>query len=431
VRCGNEAVDLPTFRALLTPQGRALLDRIGAYDDQRVLEVGARLRREHPAELVAAAMTQARLRARAVGKFGPDAARLFFTAAGLEQATRAPVAAHRSARFAAHGRTYVADLGCGIGADSLALARAGCSVLAVERDPLTAEVARANAAALDLADRIDVRCADVTDLDDAALTGCDAAFCDPARRAERGRLFAPESWSPPWSFLTDLAAWFPATAAKVAPGIPHGLAPEGVEVEWVSHAGDVVEAVVWWGPLTTGVRRRATLLPGCRPGGFAGAPDAAAAPDAAGARGHPDPPTVTDADMPEPTVRALGRWLHEPDGAVIRAGLVGHVAAAVEGGLVDPTIAYVTSDALVRTPYATSYEVLEAMPFGLKRLRAALRARGVGSVVVKKRGSALDPQALRRQLRLSRDGPEVTVFLTRVAGEPWALLAHRASPHRC
>lgn len=194
-------MDLPTLRALRTQEGQALRAQIEPYDEQRALALGARLRREHPAALVAAAMTQARLRARAHGKFGADAARMFFTAAGLEQATRAPVARHRARRFAAvgSGAVRVADLGCGIGSDAVALTRAGARVLAVERDPFTAEVARANAEALGLADRIEVRCADVTTLPAEALAGCHAAFCDPARRTARGRVFAPESWSPPWS----------------------------------------------------------------------------------------------------------------------------------------------------------------------------------------------------------------------------------------
>lgn len=209
-------MDLPTLRALRTPEGRTLSAQIEPYDEQRALALGALLRREHPAALVAAAMTQARLRlrARAGGRFGADAARMFFTATGLEQATRASVAQHRARRFAAigaavadagrgagdiSGAVRVADLGCGIGSDALALARAGAQVLAVERDPLTAEVARANGEALGLAGRIEVRCADVTTLPAEALADCHAAFCDPARRTARARVFAPESWSPPWS----------------------------------------------------------------------------------------------------------------------------------------------------------------------------------------------------------------------------------------
>ncbi|KWX10127.1 methyltransferase, partial [Carbonactinospora thermoautotrophica] len=121
-----------------------------------------------------------------------------------------------------------------------------------------------------------------------------------------------------------------------------------------------------------------------------------------------------------------GRYLYEPDGAVIRAHLVGHVAAQVDGRLLDPTIAYVASDRLVPTPFATAYEVTDVLPFQLKRLRALLRERGVGVLTIKKRGSALEPDRLRRQLRLTGDSAAVLI-LTRVAGAPTALLARPAS----
>ena len=156
-------MDLASLTALRTPAGAALLAGIGDYDSGLALALGARLRERHPgnAGLVAAAMTQARLRTRALGKFGPDASRIWFTPAGLEQASRFEVAERRAARFASlglastggvtggraggAGSDRVADLGCGLGADSFALARAGLRVLAIERDPVTAALARANA----------------------------------------------------------------------------------------------------------------------------------------------------------------------------------------------------------------------------------------------------------------------------------------------
>jgi hypothetical protein len=132
--------------------------------------------------------------------------------------------------------------------------------------------------------------------------------------------------------------------------------------------------------------------------------------------------TLVDSGLGPPPVGPPGDWLYEPDGAVIRAGLVGEVVARVPGGrLLDPTIAYVAADALVATPYARAYRVTDVLPFSLARLRALLRARGVGRVTVKKRGSAVEVQALRRDLRLS--GPaEATVVLTRVAGAQTVLL---------
>ncbi|MEW5543178.1 methyltransferase domain-containing protein, partial [Streptomyces cyaneofuscatus] len=171
------------FAALRTPEGEHLLAELRDHDPAQELATATRLRRTHPAELVSAALGQARLRQRAVAKFGAgDAYRMYFTPNGVEQATRTSVATHRAARFAALGVRSVADLCCGIGGDAIALARAGIAVLAVDRDPLTAEVARANAEALGLADLIEVRCADVTEIDTSPY---DAVFVDPARRGGR------------------------------------------------------------------------------------------------------------------------------------------------------------------------------------------------------------------------------------------------------
>lgn len=205
----NGTVNDVSFASLLTPEGHALLDEVRGTEPAQELAVATRLRREHPAELVSAALGQARLRQRAVAKFGAeDAERMFFTPNGVEQSTRTTVATHRAQRLQERGVRSVADLCCGIGGDAIALARAGIRVLAVDRDPLTAAVARANADALGLADLIEVREADVTEVDTATY---DAVFVDPARRGGRGRIFDPEAYSPPlsWAIGTALAAPWP------------------------------------------------------------------------------------------------------------------------------------------------------------------------------------------------------------------------------
>jgi SAM-dependent methyltransferase len=382
---------------LLTPEGRALLDEVRGTAPADELAVATRLRRGHPAGLVSAALGQARLRQRAAAKFGAgDAERMFFTPNGVEQSTRASVAAYRAERLRALGVTSVADLCCGIGGDAIALARAGIRVLAVDRDPLTAAAARANADALGLAGLIDVREADVTEVDTASY---DAVFVDPARRGGRGRIFDPEAYSPPLSWAVHAALKAPHAALKVAPGIPHEAVPAEAEAEWISDGGDVKEAVLWFGTAPGTVR--ATLLPG--------------------------PRSLLGRGLPDPEVRSVGRYLYEPDGAVIRAHLVAEAAGELDGGLIDPTIAYVTADALRATPYATAYEITDQLPFNVKKLKALLREREVGILTVKKRGSAVEPEELRRKALPKPQGPHsVTVFLTRVAGAPTMLLGRPA-----
>ena len=347
--------------------------------------------------MTSAALTQARLRARARDRLGPAAERMFFTAAGLEQATRASVAARHAERYAglapgSDPELLVADLCCGLGSDLLALARAGPRVLGVERDPLTAALAAANVDALGLADRAAVRLGDVTEI---PLEGVGAAFVDPARRDGHGRALAPHRWSPPFSFVTELASRVAATGAKLAPGVAHDVLPAGTEAEWVSDGGDLVECALWFGPLASDAARRATLLP-----------SGATLTGDGSRRAEPGP---------------VGRYLVEPDAAVIRAGLVAELADQVDGRLVDPTIAYLTTEHRPRTALGSAYEVTDVLPFGVKRLRALLRERGVGRVTVKKRGTAVTPEQLRPALRL-RGAAEATVVLTRVAGEQSVLI---------
>lgn len=378
---------------LLTPEGRALLDEVRGTAPADELAVATRLRRDHPADLVSAALGQARLRQRAAAKFGAeDAGRMFFTPNGVEQSTRASVATYRAERFRALGVRSVADLCSGIGGDAIALARAGIRVLAVDRDPLTAAAAHANAEALGLADLIEVREADVTDIDTSPY---DAVFVDPARRGGRGRIFDPEAYSPPLSWAVQAATKAPHAALKIAPGIPHEAIPAEAEAEWISDGGDVKEAVLWFGTEPGAVR--ATLLPG--------------------------PRTLLGRGLPDPEVRPVGRYLYEPDGAVIRAHLVAEVAEELTGGLIDETIAYITADEPHVTPYATAYEITDQLPFNVKKLKALLREREVGILTVKKRGSAVEPEELRRKVLPKPNGKaEATVFLTRVTGAPTMLL---------
>ncbi|MFL6108144.1 MAG: THUMP-like domain-containing protein [Marmoricola sp.] len=384
-------MDLDAFEWLLTEPGQRLLELATAAPEDP-LKASGTLRKEAAAEHVAAALTQVDLRRRAVEKFGSNAARMYFTPDGLEQATRLTVARHRAARLVASGAGTAIDLGCGIGGDLIAIAETGVTTAGIDLDPVRVAVARANLAALGLPGAVAV--SDATKVEHG---GFDVAFADPARRSARGRTFAVDDWTPPWPFVLGLLAR--DACVKVAPGIPHDLVPDGVEAEWVSDHGEVKEAALWSGGLASAVRR-ATVI---GEGGLA---------------------TLTEDDDPGADVRQVGEFLYEPDGAVIRAGLVTAVAAGVGGGLVDEHIAYVTADAAFRTPFARGYRVREELPYREKQLRGALRERGIGRLTIKKRGVAVVPEELRKRLALSGDA-EGTIVLTRVAGQGVCLLVER------
>jgi hypothetical protein len=352
-------------------------------------------------ELAGPAWELARLRARARPVFGADADVLFLTSDTLEQAGRPALAARRAERLLAGGTGSVADLGSASGTDTIALARAGAQVVAVDRDPLARALTAANARALGLADRVRVIDGDAVELVAAAqegrVAGCPAAVLDPARRAGGRRQLNPDRWSPPWSTVAQLLDRVPRSVVKVAPGLDHHRVPAGIEAEWVSVSGSIVEALLW-GRERAETGRRASLV---RDGAVL------------------ELTAATDPG-PAPTGPVRGR-LHEPDPAVIRSGLVSLVAAELGATLIDPTIAYLTSDGASDSPWVSSYRVDEVLPFNLKKLRALLRARGVGRVVVKKRGSPIEPESLARQLR----GPgaaSAVLVVTRVAGAPTVLV---------
>lgn len=394
---------LAQLRQLRTPAGERALAQAAALVAERteVLPALARLRDDVGVELAGPAWELARLRARARPVFGPEADVLFFTADALEQAGRPALAARRAARLLADGTDSVADLGCAAGTDTIALARAGARVLAVDLDPVARELTAANAAVLGLADDVVVVADDAVALVAAArggeVAGCGATVLDPARRAGGRRQLDPDRWSPPWSTVAALLERVPRAAVKVAPGLDHDRVPQGIEAEWVSAGGSIVEAVLW-GRGVSQAWRRATLV-----------------------RDDDVLELTADADPgPAPTGPVRG-WLHEPDPALIRSGLLSVVAADLGATLIDPTIAYLSSDAAADSPWVSSYRIDEVLPFNLKRLKALLRARGIGRVVVKKRGSPIEPETLARQLR----GPgsdSAVVVVTRVAGAPTVLV---------
>ena len=369
-------------RALLSTEGRRAVEAAGALD----LSDAGRVRTAEAVrpwgELGRLALEQARLRERARAKH-PRGAELWWTGPALEQASSYDLAVHRARRF----DRPVLDLCCSVGGDLLALPAVS---VGVDLDEARLLLARENAQVLGR--EVSLVLADATTM--TLPPGADVVV-DPARRAGGRRVFDPRAYAPPLDLVLGWRHRVRSLVVKVAPGVDHEALPDDVEVEVVSLRGDVKEAVLVAAAARTGHRRTATLLPG--------------------------PHVLVDEPVPAPQVRPPGPWLLEPDGAVVRAHLVAQVVAQVGGWLLDETIAYVSADARVPTPYGRWYEVLEVLPFGLKPLRERLRAHDAGPLVVKKRGTAVEPDVLRKQLKLS-GSREVTVVLTRAEGRQIAMI---------
>jgi THUMP domain-like len=373
---------------LVSAEGRELLDLLwtrGRVEPGAELALAERLRARHPAELVRAALAEHALRERARAKFlHPE--RMYFTREGLEQASAELVACHRAARY--HPFERVADLCTGIGGDLLALA-AGRAALAIDLDPIHLRMALRNAEALGAAE-VAGACADVRALRLGALP---PVFVDPARRAGGRRLPAGVS-EPPLGWCLALADHVPEVGIKAAPGLLLELVPTGWEAELIADGRQLKEAVLWSPALAT-TSRRATLLPGG---------DSLVA-------------------APGPAVRCAepGAFLLDPSPAVTRAGLVEELGRALDAWKIDPRVGFLSADRAPVTPFGRLLEVEESLPWSLKRLRAVLRARGAGAVEIRKRGSAVDVEELRRRLDLSGDR-QLTVVLTRVLDRPWSLV---------
>ena len=401
---------------VLSPEGLRLLDALPTYGTKNdLLRTVAELRAAgHSPELVAAVLTQSKLRTKGAAKFGPFASRMLFTEAGLEQATRLSVAALHAGRFQQAGIRHVTDLGCGIGADSLAIAALDIEVTAVERDGVTAAIAAYNLAPWSTATVVNAD-AQAHDIADGGV------FLDPARRtsghSNTSRLVDPADWSPPLDFAFGLAAsravgvaegvslarsGSDAVGVKLGPGVDRDLIPAEAEAQWVSVDREVVEVGVWFGPLARpGIRRSALVI---------------------GEHGTAELHAGADAEDAE--LGTLGEYVYEPDGAVIRARLIGDLARSLDATMVSPGIAYVSSDAAVITPFARAFRVIASFAWDERVLRRELAARGIGTLEIKKRGVDVDPAQLRKKLSL-KGAESATLIVTRIAGRHTALLVDR------
>ncbi len=384
--------------ALLWVDGQRLLSAIAERNPAPAdtLALITELRARFDPELVAAAMTIHTLRRRARGRFR-DADRLWLTGDGLEQASGDLVADHRAVRFAGRGR--VADLGCGIGGDLMALARREDigDLLAVDRDPLHAAMARLNARVA----RNDVDVAvSVAEAGQIELGSVDGIFLDPARRRGGNRVGADQT-SPSLAWAVGLAQRVPRLGVTVAPGIDHALLPSGWELETIAVGADLKEGM-FWAPALASASRRATVID----------PHTAAAASLTDEEGDPLPVT-------EPVP---GMTVIDPNPAVTRAGLVQALGRQLGGRMIDPRIAFLVTDAPVSTPFGRPLQIIETLPWHEKRVRTRMRELGAGAVDVRRRGLAGDVDRISRRLR-GTGSRRLTVLMTRHLDTPWAIIA--------
>jgi hypothetical protein len=315
-----------------------------------------------------------------------------FTDEALQQASPAPVARHRAARLTG---AVVHDVTCSIGTELAALRDTAARVIGSDIDPVRLALAQHNlgvgsggGVALCRADAL------------SPISRAGVVVADPARRRGGRRRFNPRDHQPA---LDELLAVYSGRdlVVKCSPGIDFvqlGRLGFDGEIEVTSLGGSVREACLWSPGLAgPGVRRRACILDRAE--------------------------QITDAEPDDCGVRPAGRWIVDPDNAVVRAGLVRHYGARHGLWQLDPDIAYLSGD---RLPAGVrGFEVLEKLPYKDKRLRAVLAALECGALEILVRGVDVDPDALRQRMRL-RGSRALSVVIARIgagaAGRPTAFV---------
>ena len=387
---------------------------------------------EESAQIIS--LAQARTRARA--KFGERARTLMLTQEAAEQATRPVIAHYRAQRLHPVAGT-VADLGCGIASDSAVYAADRGAVVAVELDPLTASFAAKN---LEFCPQARVYSGDVTDyvhgeLLDASGEPVGIVWMDPARRELRGakkaqteRLFDPEAFSPPFSFVLNLARTGVPMGVKLGPGFPHEgiplpkyIASEAnpnprVEAEWIQSEGSLAELVLWFNALAQeGVARTATSvreLPAqeatnegsagsTTEGTSGGTAETSALLPPYEAVSFRSSLTTEEAQQSVEVPTSLpqpSEYLLEPAPAIVRSHLVAEFAQSIGAHLLDEHLAYLCSAEPVEHPLVACYEVLEEIPLQEKQLKRWVREQGFTALTIKKRGVDIVPEQLRARL---------------------------------
>lgn len=361
--------------------------------DSHAPGVQAALRQEFSPEVVRAALTLAGLRHQARTKF-TRADQMWFDRTRLEQSTQELVARHKAQRFARCSDQTVLDLCCGLGADALAIAERA-RVLAVDASPLATWYTRQNAAAYEVAERIETLVSSAESVDVAGRF----VHLDPDRRTNGQRQVRLEFGSPPLEYLQTLTQTAAGGAIKVSPASNFGGKFAGCEIELISVQGECKEATIWFGALRATAPFRATVLP-------------------SGDTIAGDPWDY------RPRVTPLGPYLFDPDPAVVRAGLVDCLAESIGLSRIDDAEEYLTGDQPVRSPFVRGFEVLADLTNNPTEIRDYFRKGSFGQVEIKCRHIRVDADAVRRKLPLPGKEPGVLLFV-RAAGKARAIVARR------
>lgn len=382
-------MELERARYLVSPDGRAALESLPAdLPVNKPNQLAAQLRRSFPPAEASALAEQVTLRVRAKRNHGSERPFLY-TRSGLEMMTHPIVAARRAERLA-NLSLPLADLTCGLGGDLAAAAAAGVAAFGFDHDLVHVVLAAANTGApVARADAI----FPAIDLKNFAV------LLDPSRREGAGRRFDPARFSPPWDRVLTIAAEASAAVVKAPPGLDHAAIPATAELEAVQLDGSLRELTLWLGGSASPGLRRAVLLP-------------------AGETLESTEPAADAHSQP------AGQFLYDPESCVTRSTLVLQLAYRLRASLIDPHLAYLTSLSPAFSPLAATFEVLDALPFSVGRLKDRLRAGHWRPDEIRRRAFPIEPDELRKLLG-KLEGDPVTLLLTTIADRRTVFICRR------
>ncbi len=394
--------NLDEFRWLVSDEAKRWLEIAmqSESDPKSLLATTVQLRRDLGASRTHLLIAQSQLRRRARVKFS-RADQMYFTRQLLEQATDEQLAGYKAGRFPEN--QSVADLCCGIGGDLLALAHR-CQATAVDRDDVAALLAETNCEALG-------RPIDSTQIKDAAaadLADYVAWHMDPDRRPHRRRTTDLKLYEPDLEAMRQMLQANPSGAIKMAPAtrVPDDWR-EQAELEWLGSRGECRQQMAWFNELASHPGQRAATV-------FPNGTSAACT-----VRGNPGGEV--------PPGERVGRYVFEPHAAVLAADLTAVVAEKYGVSAISPAIPYLTKDEIIDAPEISGFEVLETLPFSLRRVRTLLRQRQIGKLEIKKRGVRLRPEQLRAEMTLRGD-QSATLILLPQKKKVLAILCRRLAP---
>ncbi len=412
--------DIAEYKWLTGNEAAAYLAELAAAE-KPLHTVIERLRRHLSPKKAHLLLEQVELRRRAKEKF-TAADRMFFTRVGLEQATDEWAARHKATRFTAQragaspppavapaNAPAIADLCCGIGGDLHALSQDNV-VVGVDRDPVAAHFAELNNLHLAAADHVRFVAARVEDFE---LNGVTAWHIDPDRRATGRRTTSLDACQPSLDTIDRLLARVPHAAVKLAPAtkVPREWA-DRCELEWISRDGECRQLVAWHGDLAhkPGLRQATILITSAASRANPARLSSPKSGSGASTR------TITgQPDQPIPLTNMLGKFIFDIDPAVRAAHLQGALAAEHELSALATGPSYFTGNALIADTALSCFKIEDVLPLRVRSIAQHLRERGIGRLEIKKRGVDIDPEKLRRELKLRGDNA-ATLLITQFAG---------------